>query len=337
MVMHHKDNKMDKKAEKLKDIIKNKPAPKSSFGTDPNEPWSAKAGITEENLSEDEMLNQYFISKGLNPKTASKISKISASKTGDFERWKQRRVRGGRLPEETELEEGNSLLNAYLKSRGLNPDHVNTKQKIAYTKGHQFQKWLSSHVSGGQINLTGAKYREGGLPEEVDPGIADVKGSVNATAKRQQQLNKRQSMHKVTTAPGLHKEDVYQDPKAATQTVFDGANNTNDTCSKSARMIKDLYRKKLREDLYDHEKADKSVATYGKKPKHDKADPKESHGEKKPKAAAVLSGGTTLTGEPRDTIEIDPMMRVRPGQPDPTKDKDKDKDKKKDKDNKKDK
>ena len=37
-----------------------------------------------------------------------------------------------------------------------------------------------------------------------------------------------------------------------------------------------------------------------------------------------------MTGTPRDTIEIDPMMRVRPGQPDPTKKEDK-----KDKDNKK--
>ena len=129
MVMHHKDNKMDKKAEKLKDIIKNKPAPKSSFGTDPNEPWSVKAGITEENLSEDEMLNQYFISKGLNPKTASKVSKISASKTGDFETWKRHHISGGRLP--------------VVKS------------------------------------------------ESIDTGLADVKGSVNATTKRQKQLSAR--------------------------------------------------------------------------------------------------------------------------------------------------
>lgn len=87
----------------------------------------------------------------------------------------------------------------------------------------------------------------------------------------------------------------------------------------------------MKEDLYDHEKADKSVATYGKKPKFDAADKKDSQGENKPKAAAVLSGGTTLTGQSRDTIEIDPMMRVRPGQPDPTKDKDKDKKKEEDK------
>jgi hypothetical protein len=93
---------------------------------------------------------------------------------------------------------------------------------------------------------------------------------------------------------------------------------------------------KLKEDMFDHEKEDKSVASYGKKPKFEKADKDDSKGEKKPEAAAVMSGGTTLTGVKRDTIEIDPMMRARPGQPDPTKKKegekdDKKEDKKKDK------
>jgi hypothetical protein len=102
--------------------------------------------------------------------------------------------------------------------------------------------------------------------------------------------------------------------------------------SKSARMIKALYKKKgvVKEDMHDHEKEDKSVATYGKKPKFEKAD-KDEGGEKKPQAAATLTGGTTLTGEKRDDIEIDPMMRNRPGQPDVTKKDDKKKDGKEDK------
>lgn len=137
------------------------------------------------------------------------------------------------------------------------------------------------------------------------------------------------------------KEDV-GDAKAATNA--DGLPNAQlepvsekkKQLSKSARMIKALYKNKrmVKEDMYDHEKEDKSVATYGKKPKHEKADEKDSHGEKKPQAAAVLTGGTTLTGEKRDDVEIDPMMRNRPGQPDVTKKDDKDKkkeDKKKDK------
>lgn len=127
------------------------------------------------------------------------------------------------------------------------------------------------------------------------------------------------------------KEDTYQDPQAATQMPFDGANNPNDVTppeykgkrliqmSKSARIIKSLYKKKgVAEDTYDFEKADKSVASYGKPPKVAKTDKAITDGDKE-QAAIVLSGGKTLTGDERDTIEIDPKMKMRPNQPEPTK------------------
>jgi hypothetical protein len=122
---------------------------------------------------------------------------------------------------------------------------------------------------------------------------------------------------------GKQNEDMWQDPQAATQTPADGANGGNQVAdrkrqmSKSARMIKALYKRKgvVKEDMYDHEKEDKSVATYGKKPKMSQTDKKDSLGENKPQAAATLTGGTTLTGVKRDNIEIDPIMRNRPGQP----------------------
>jgi len=124
------------------------------------------------------------------------------------------------------------------------------------------------------------------------------------------------------------KEDV-GDAKAATNA--DGAPNASlqpvsekrKQMTKSARMIKSLYKKKgmVKEDMFDHEKEDKSVATYGKKPKMSTTSKMDNLGENKPEAAAVLSGGTTLTGQKRDTLEIDPAMRNRPGQPDiPNKD-----------------
>jgi hypothetical protein len=59
-------------------------------------------------------------------------------------------------------------------------------------------------------------------------------------------------------------------------------------------VIKHLHQAKinrLREDLYDHEKDSKG----GK--------------EEQPQAAAVLKGGKTMTGQPRDTVEIDPVMK----------------------------
>lgn len=180
----------------------------------------------------------------------------------------------------------------------------------------------------------------------------------------------------------LHNEDVYQDPHAATQTVFDGANNTDDTSvrrtqlSKSARMIKALYKSKgmkeereleeatysikntktgqiyfhskypinkdnerlkkiqsaggdhihatphkdgkplsetsMVEDMHDWEKEDKSVASPGRKPKMQNAEKQLGIGTQ-PKAAAVMTGGKTLTGTQRDDIEIDPVMKNRPG------------------------
>ncbi len=118
-------------------------------------------------------------------------------------------------------------------------------------------------------------------------------------------------------------EDVFQDTQAATQTAFDMGTQADDReptyskrkeMSKSARMIKALYKKHkmVKEELYDHEKEDKSVATYGKKPKVEK---QEVYGDDDTQAAMVLKGGKTLTGQTRDTLEIDPVMR-KPVKPD---------------------
>lgn len=120
------------------------------------------------------------------------------------------------------------------------------------------------------------------------------------------------------------KEDMYQDTYAATQTVSDGGNTPDDVVmkkerSKSARIIKSIYKKKqMKEDIYDHEKDDKSIETPGKKPKITKVDKDVGSISSTPQAFAVMQGGKTLTGQARDTIEIDPLLRVRPGQVEPT-------------------
>jgi len=76
--------------------------------------------------------------------------------------------------------------------------------------------------------------------------------------------------------------------------------------------------KPMKEEIYDHEKEDKST-TGLKKPKIDRGEGKASFGDDKPKAAIVMTGGKTMTGSPRDTIEIDPLMKAKPGGPnDPT-------------------
>lgn len=108
-------------------------------------------------------------------------------------------------------------------------------------------------------------------------------------------------------------EDTF-DPKAATQTTpnVQDVSERRKQMSKSARIIKSIYKKKqMKEDTFDWEKEDKSVKTYGKKPNMEKI---ERENGRVPDAAAVLSGGKTLTGTDRDNIEIDPMMKYRPGQ-----------------------
>ena len=89
-----------------------------------------------------------------------------------------------------------------------------------------------------------------------------------------------------------------------------------------AQKIKSMYKKKVSEDTYDSEKDDKYAEnpTFGKNPKLKQVDDKSVDGgfSKKPQAAAILTGGTTLTGQKRDTVEIDPKMKnPRPGQSDP--------------------
>ncbi|MFN9387960.1 MAG: hypothetical protein ACK6DF_00180 [Betaproteobacteria bacterium] len=71
------------KSQLLKSVLKKNSEQKPTFGTDPNEPWSARANITE-----DAFLDKYLKSRGINPKFASKDQKVAHSKTGEFKKWK---------------------------------------------------------------------------------------------------------------------------------------------------------------------------------------------------------------------------------------------------------
>jgi hypothetical protein len=123
----------------------------------------------------------------------------------------------------------------------------------------------------------------------------------------------------------VQQQENTMDSLAATQAPCDCANTPDDVApkdknkkliqmSKSARIIKSIYkRKNMKEETFDTEKEDKSVATYGKKPKLTDTTKKIDTAGGKTQAAAIMSGGTTLTGTPRDVIEIDPMMKLKPG------------------------
>lgn len=183
---------------------------------------------------------------------------------------------------------------------------------------------LSSYKDKSSASLkTAQTNRDAAEPgKHMSKGFADLHAKSDAIAKKRVKgligyMQRKQGLKPMG-------EDVYQDSQAATQTAFDMGTTPNQTepthsrkkeMSKSARIIKAIYKKKrmVKEDMYDHEKEDKSIQTYGKKPKVMEPDEKKNLGEKKPESRIVMSGGTTLTGEKRDTVEIDPAMKVRPG------------------------
>jgi hypothetical protein len=93
------------------------------------------------------------------------------------------------------------------------------------------------------------------------------------------------------------KEDVVQEgiggiedsPMSATNSVKAMESEQRKKNMKSARIIKSIYKKKGKnESMYDWEKDDK------------------------PAAKITIQGGTTMTGKPRDTVEIEPVLKTRP-------------------------
>jgi hypothetical protein len=94
---------------------------------------------------------------------------------------------------------------------------------------------------------------------------------------------------------------IEDSPLSATNSVkaMESASRRKKEMSKSARMIKAIYKKKnVKETLYDWEKSEK-----GAKPTDE------------PTAKVIMKGGTTMTGKPRDTIEIGPVLRTKLNSP----------------------
>lgn len=178
------------------------------------------------------------------------------------------------------------------------------------------QSTLASYKDKSTASLKNAQMNRDAAEagKHMSKGFADLHAKSDAIAKKRVKGLKGYLQRKVGMKPTS--EDVFQDTQAATQTAFDMGTQADDReptyskrkeMSKSARMIKALYKKHkmVKEEIYDHEKEDKSVATYGKKPKVEKLEVYDDEAQ----AAMVLKGGKTLTGQTRDTLEIDPVMR----------------------------
>lgn len=321
---------MNKTASKVKEILKKAVAEKSSFGTDPMEPWSAKYNVTE-----DAALDRYLLSRGLNPKYVNKDLKVSHSKSNAFINWKnshsneiqRESMTTAHTPTEKRQHQlkrsvhfGKEVRTNGIHGNKLHSEAVDKRDTVMFDipflirvleyaredaktdmdlhkvvtkliqirnkgvltmKDYNFVTRLKEHFEIDEVLLEQ-------LPMDGTKREYDKKAQARSEIWRRKRL-------KID-------EDKYQDPMAATQTVgsevdTDSVPKRKREMTKSARMIKSIYKKKrVKEELYDHEKEDKG-AKFGEKPF----------------AAAVLKGGKTMTGTQRDTIEIDPMMRAKPG------------------------
>lgn len=307
-------------AKKLKDLVHNKVAPKASFGTNPSDPWSTKS-----NIDESASLNAYLMSRGIDPNHVSMETKVSYAKSSQFIKWKQDHTFKEGVDKKDTVTFDIPLLIRVLE---LAREDVKSDMDL-----HRIVERLINIRDKGMLTMDDydfiAHIKESveGMALEESRGhkIIATKLSAldrwrNASFARDAEAKKYDDEAKARQARG-EEPDVKGAIDRLEKALKKEEVEKKQGMSKSARMIKALYKhhKMVKEDLTDTEKEDKSVETYGKKPKMKDIDDKVVQGEKKPQAAAVMSGGTTLTGEKRDTIEIDPAMRNRPGQPDATK------------------
>lgn len=322
---------MNKTASKIKEIVKKTVTEKPSFGTDPMEPWSAKYNVTE-----DAALDRYLLSRGLNPKYVNKDTKVSHAKSNSFINWKNSHAselqREGMTTAHTPAAKrqhqlkksahfGKEITTNGIHGTKLHSEAVDKRDVVMFDIPflirvleyaredaktdmdlHKVVTKLIQIRNKGVLTMKDYNFVTR-LKEHFE--IDEVLSEQTDEAKKEFE-KKAQSRSEIWRRKRLKiDEDKYQDPMAATQTVgsevdTDSVPKRKREMTKSARMIKSIYKKKrvkdVKEELYDHEKEDKG-AKFGEKPF----------------AAAVLSGGKTMTGTQRDTIEIDPMMRAKPG------------------------
>jgi hypothetical protein len=271
---------------KMKDVVKSavkKAAPPSKGNVDPSDPWSATGsggGIPiPENVTSRraDLLSKFYKSKGYNINYVSKNQRIAQSKKGEFDKWKADHG----IYEEDDISED-----------------------------------LTTHRPIGAGNLL--KHRR----DKSDTLKRTKEFQKAAKYERIKKYAKIPNQREIPLPQGSMREDNINDPQSATQAPFDAATCPNDVApapkkNKAAKMVKEIYAKhRLKEDMYDHEKDDKGPGTNVKDPKVIKQKEVNDDNEKGTNARMVLKGGTTMTGEKRDTIEIDPMLKNRGKQPD---------------------
>jgi hypothetical protein len=209
-------------------------------------------------------------------------------------------------------------LKSYIKDRGETihadkRDSNKARNNAADAQAHGDQKsadrwhdeadWLHKRARKGATNVTKAAIKVAKKPanEEVELDEARKANTAAARAglaKRQRKEPSEAEKQEKTSSQDSEWERLMayaaQKKKTNEEVVSEacGCDTRKQQSMKSARMIKSLYKKKLKESTYDWEKDDK--------------------GGKKTTAKITVKGGTTMTGQPRDTVEIEPVLKTRP-------------------------
>jgi hypothetical protein len=207
------------------------------------------------------------------------------------------------------------VVDRYIKSMGYNPQTIDRNKRMALTKTVRFQQFaqrmqeelMSEQPVASSAPSVSVKPTTQNKPSAMGMSQSRVH-TKDMALKRSVHVNKPQGAVK-TEALEFPGDDGINPKGSSSKVVGERAKQL----SKSARMIKAIYKKHkaVKEELYDHEKDDKDGGTYGQKPKLAKIKGDQQNGqnnEGKSKAAAVLTGGTTLTGQKRDDVEFDPML-----------------------------
>jgi hypothetical protein len=327
--------------------MKNKKTFKEAFGRNPWDPWSAKAGI-----SESAALDKYLKSRGINPAYAPKDVKIAHSKSNAFKQWLMTQREQVEFMEQKDDSENSEIkvFNYYTRyfhmcaaateiyediEDHVEPDSEDLVEGMAKLQDCIFfiEKHLMEKKGSPKEDDLGYLIVAQNIKDQIDRMVGMVSPDMRLAhgylqghienikdlldyQNRKDELQIDPDDYEEEDEPKEMKESVLvDDPKGTITRVAE----KNKEISRSARIIKSIYKKKgvMKEDLYDHEKDNKDPArVYGKSPKLERANKKENIGDNKATAAATLSGGTTLTKQNRDTVELDPMMRTRFGKDD---------------------
>jgi len=242
-------------------------------------------------------LEQYLMSRGINPKFVSTQTKISHAKSSAFIKWKNDHMHENHIAISMGKmldDEGSMVLN---QIEELERGCAMIREYIGKDYEKQLPAWVQSKVTlATDYMSTVGNYLSSKNEEVVSEVSSELLDRYKEKAKKSADELTAKGQHKKSTdrwmgvmkATGkqidkttdnirktLSKEEVVSETKK------------DDGYTKSARMIK---------------------AIYGKLPKTKTSDTKNNVGDKA-QAAAVLTGGKTLTGQTRDTLEIDPIMR----------------------------